>query len=147
MVTGEDIVAYARGWIGARWRHQGRGHGRDRGIDCAGLLVRTAQHFGLPHEDLIGYRRDPGREFQVQIERYTDPFDQPINGAIGIFTDTLMPCHTGIFAVDAKGRVTVIHSECGLKRRCHEESYDLNTQSLKSRLRAIRLFREVDYGL
>lgn len=35
-----NIVNEARGWLGVRWQHQGRG--RD-GIDCAGLVIKVAQ--------------------------------------------------------------------------------------------------------
>lgn len=147
MTTGDDIVKYARTWLGTKWRHQGRGDGSPAGIDCAGLLVVTANHFGLPHEDLTGYGRNPERAFVEQIEKFTDEGDLlgPIPGAIGIFNDKFMPCHTGIFAVADDGYVTVIHSECRPKRRCHEEGYSDSTPSLKDRLIGIRLFKGVNY--
>ncbi|QJA43163.1 hypothetical protein [Phaeobacter phage MD18] len=145
-VTADDIVAYARTWIGARWRHQGRGETADRGIDCAGLLVKTAEHFDLPHEDMMGYRRDPSRDFVRQIRRFTDPSKDVLHGAIGIFSDSVQPCHTGIFAVE-NGRITVIHSEASPRGRCHEQGFDNSTPSMKDRLVAIRLFKEVDYGV
>lgn len=144
MITSNDIVAYARTWIGTRWVHQGRG---PNGIDCAGLLVQTAAHFDLPHEDLCGYGRAPNKAFYQQIKRYTLPVrpKTPINGAIGIFNDSIMPCHTGIFVVDSTGRVTVIHAESWPKRRVHEQGYDDSLQSLQERLVDIRLFKGVDY--
>ncbi|QGH74828.1 hypothetical protein MAL1_00081 [Bacteriophage DSS3_MAL1] len=145
-VTGNDIVEYARTWIGAKWRHQGRGEAADRGIDCAGLLVRTAQHFDLPNEDMMGYRRDPSKDFVRQIRRFTDPSREVLHGAIGIFSDSVQPCHTGIFAVE-DGRITVIHSEAAPRGRCHEQGYDDSIPSMKDRLVAIRLFKEVDYGI
>ncbi|AMO44109.1 NlpC/P60 family cell wall peptidase [Ruegeria phage vB_RpoS-V10] len=148
IITPDDIVTYARTWIGAKWRHQGRGHGPDRGIDCAGLLVRTAQNFNLPCEDLQGYRRDPSIQFVRQINTFTIKHNIPIHGAIGIFNDTVQPCHTGIFAVDPiTGRVTVIHAESMPKRRVHEQDYSESIPSLKDRLVSIRLFKGVDYGL
>lgn len=144
MITPDQIVEYARTWIGARWRHQGRGHGADRGIDCAGLLVRTAQHFDLPNEDLLGYRRDPSKEFVRQIRRFTDPSRDILHGAIGIFNDSVQPCHTGIFAVE-DGKITVIHSEAAPKGRCHEQGYDNSSPSMADRLVSIRLFQGVNY--
>jgi hypothetical protein len=145
-VTPDDIVDYARTWIGATWRHQGRGTGDDRGIDCAGLLLVTAAHFGLQHADMPGYRRQPGREFADHIKNHTDAFDYPIHGAIGIFNDSNQPCHTGIFAVHpVTGRVSVIHSEASPSRCCHEEGYDDRTPSLKDRLVAVRLYKGVNY--
>lgn len=145
MTTANDIVDYARTWIGATWRHQGRGGGADRGIDCAGLLIMVAQHFKLPHGDMIGYRRDPGRQFLQHIKSHTIAAPEPIHGAIGIFSDTNQPCHTGIFSVREDGRVSLIHSEAAPARQCHEEGLDVSQPSLRSRLIAVRLFKEVDY--
>lgn len=145
MTTPDDIVKYARSWMGTRWVHQGRSK---RGIDCAGLLMTTIWKFDLEGEDLQGYRRDPGSEFLEQIQRYTDPVPdrKPVHGAIGVFHDTTMPCHTGIFAVDSKtGEVTVIHSEAFPKRCVHEEDYSIGSVALSTRLVDIRLFRGVDY--
>jgi len=140
-----DIVAYARTWIGTRWVHQGR---TPQGIDCAGLLIKVAEHFELEHADMQGYRRDPGRAFLQHVKNYSDPIRPrvPMNGAIGIFHDTTMPCHTGIFAVDSEtGLVTVIHAESFPKRRVHEQIYSEGNQSLESRLVDIRKFRGVEY--
>jgi hypothetical protein len=144
MTKADDIVKYARTWVGAPWRHQGRGEGKNRGIDCAGLLIVTAKKFGLPYRDLQGYRRDPGYAFVENIHYSTDPHPEPIHGAIGIFSDTVMPCHTGIFAVK-DGKITVIHSEVRPAGRVHEQPFDGVGLSLKSRLIEVRLFREVDY--
>lgn len=147
-ITPEDIVKYSRTWIGAKWRHQGRGYGPDRGIDCVGLLVRTAQNFELPCEDLQGYRRDPSPQFVRHINEFSVKHRFPIHGAIGIFNDTVQACHTGIFAVDSvTGRITVIHAEAAPKRMCHEQGYDDSIPSLADRLVSIRLFKGVDYGL
>jgi len=144
MTTSNDIVEHARSWIGTRWVHQGR---TSKGIDCAGLLICTAQRFDLPNEDLTGYGRQPGKEFLRQIKKFTIPVRprMPIHGAIGIFNDTIMPCHTGIFAVDCEGRVTVIHSESWPKRRVHEQDYAESSLPLRDRLVDIRLFKGVNY--
>ncbi len=144
MTTANKIVEYARTWIGTRWLHQGRGR---NGIDCAGLLVETAKHFELPHGDMIGYGRAPNREFLRHVKNHTIPVRPrvPIHGAIGIFNDSIMPCHTGIFAVDSEGRVTVIHSESWPKRRVHEQGYADSSISLHDRLVDIRLFKGVAY--
>ena len=145
MITQNDIVDYARTWLGTRWVHQGRSA---QGIDCAGLLIKVAEQFSLPHADMQGYRRDPGRAFLQHVRDHTLPVKprSPIHGAVGIFHDTTMPCHTGIFAVDSKtGVVTVIHSESFPKRRVHEQFYSEGNLSLESRLVDIRKFRGVDY--
>jgi hypothetical protein len=145
MTTPDEIVKYARTWIGTRWKHQGR---CETGIDCAGLLIKTAQHFDLPYEDLTGYGRQPDAQFLRQIRKYTLPVRPrtPVNGAIGVFNDSAMPCHTGIFAIDeVSGQVTVIHAESWPKRRVHEQLYEGSLISLRDKLVDIRLFKEVDY--
>jgi hypothetical protein len=106
----------------------------------------TARNFDLPHGDMLGYRREPGIEFQRHIENHTTEAPGPVHGAIAIFSDTNQPCHTGIIAVE-NGRITVIHSEASPKRRCHEEGYDDSVPSLKNRVVSIRLFKGVDYGI
>lgn len=148
MIHSSEIVTYARAWIGEPWRHQGRGEFPGAGIDCAGLLIKTCAHFNLPHEDLQGYRRAPGREFVQQINKYTDraPKLNPPNGAVGIFADQAMPCHTGIFAVSETGLVTVIHAAALPKRRVHEENFEGGVGTLQDQLISVRLFRGVDYG-
>lgn len=145
-VTGEDIVDYARTWVGSRWRHQGRGEGKNRAIDCAGLLVRIARNFDLPLEDVVGYRREPSRDFVRHLRNETDPCHGIVHGSIGIFHDTIQPCHTGIFAVN-DGRITVIHSEAFPRGCCHEQGYDNAYPSLADRLVCVRLFKEVNYVL
>lgn len=145
MVTGEDIVKYARTWRGTKWKHLGRD---EKGIDCVGLLVRVAEHFGLPHADLTTYTRYASPEFRRHIWKYSIPQRPrvPINGAVGIFNDTIMPCHVGIFAVDCHGKVSVIHSAAYPSRRVVEQDYDAPYVSLKDRLVDIRLYKEVTYG-
>ena len=94
------------------------------------------------------YSRQASPEFRRHIWKYSDPQRPriPIHGSIGIFNDTVMPCHVGIFAVDSNGRITVIHAEAFPARRVHEQSYESVTQSLKDRLVDVRLFKGVDYG-
>ena len=147
MIKPDEIVDYARTWLGLPWRHQGRGEGKLGAIDCAGLLVVTMKHFDIPHEDLMGYGKDPSKLFRQQIEEYTlqGSLDGPLHGAIGIFNDTFMPCHTGIFATDKHG-VTVVHSEARPRRCVHEEPFEESYPSLRDRLVDVRLFPKVNYG-
>lgn len=55
MITGADIVAEARTWIGTPWRHQGRLKGV--GTDCLGLVGGIAVNVGLFPSDQ--WRTDP----------------------------------------------------------------------------------------
>lgn len=145
MPTSDEIVQYARTWLGVPWKHQGRSQ---RGVDCAGLLVMVADHFSLPYEDLMGYGRQPDGRFLEQIRKFTRPARprRPLHGAVGVFNDSIMPCHTGIFAVDSAGRITVIHAECWPKRRVCEQPYGVGAVGdLSERLVDIRLIHGVDY--
>ncbi len=141
-VTANDIVAQAREWLGVKWRHQGRNRG---GIDCAGLLLVVARHFDIPNGDMVGYRRNPSFEFVQNIRAHTLPSKEILHGAIGIFNDTIQPCHAGIFTIRDNGTVTVIHAEASPKGYCHEQELDASRPSMRDRLVGIRLFKEVDY--
>ena len=87
-MTSEDIVAEARRWIGAPWRHQGRG---PAGVDCIGLLIVVADALGVPHHDVQGYdRRATGtrllKAFAVDLDPL--PFDEARPGDILVFAET-----------------------------------------------------------
>lgn len=146
MTTPDEIVKYARTWLGCKWRHQGRGEGTPPSLDCAGLLILTANHFDLPAEDLVGYGRNPAQQFLNQIKAYTEPADMKgsLHGAVGIFNDNFMPCHTGIFSED-KGAPALIHAEYRPRSVCHEEFLDGKTPPLRARLIEVRRFKDVDY--
>lgn len=62
-MTGEEIVAEARRWVGTPFRHQGRL--RSVGVDCAGLVLGVGKALGLLPEELEYRGYSPG----VQDER------------------------------------------------------------------------------
>ncbi|MFC5607743.1 C40 family peptidase [Variovorax soli] len=51
-MNGADIVRVARGFIGVRYRHQGRSR---NGVDCIGLPVCVRAELGLSPLDAAGY--------------------------------------------------------------------------------------------
>jgi cell wall-associated NlpC family hydrolase len=107
-INREDVIAEARKWIGTRWRHQGRSQ---MGVDCAGLVVLVGQTLGLPATDMLGYRRSPdGVLFRQHIVSQTTFEAQPRAGSIGLFREARFPTHTGIFATDEDGHLTLIHA-------------------------------------
>jgi len=142
----QEIVDYARTWIGVRWRHQGRGNGPRRFIDCAGLMIRIMAHFGMAHQDAFGYTKQPCPEFITQVEKQTLPtvMNTHTVGAWAIFSDGLMPCHLGIMS-KRNGQHAIIHSECYPKMSTHESLYDMGTPSMKARIVDVRLFPGVAY--
>lgn len=52
-ITGDQIVAKAREYIGTRWTHKGRVKGV--GVDCVGLLVGVFSELGLEVVDNLEY--------------------------------------------------------------------------------------------
>ncbi len=146
LILPQEIVDYARTWIGTRWRHQGRGFGPRRYIDCAGLMQRTMAHFGMAYQDVFGYTREPGPEFIEQIEKLTlsTPSNKHVNGALAVFSDGAMPCHIGIMS-SKYGQPMIVHAESFPKMRTHEVLYAHGTPSIKARIVDVRLFRGVDY--
>lgn len=56
-VSRAAIISYARRLLGTPYRHQGRQPGC--GLDCIGLVVVVARHFGLSDHDVHDYPRLP----------------------------------------------------------------------------------------
>jgi lipoprotein Spr len=52
MVTGAEIVAEARTWVGVPWILRGRNR---EGVDCVGLCAVTAQALSIPYTDDLRY--------------------------------------------------------------------------------------------
>ena len=65
-MTGADIVAEARSYMGVRWKHQGR----DRsGIDCAGLVIKVGQAFDVLDFDTADYGPQASDESMLRLCR------------------------------------------------------------------------------
>lgn len=115
MVERTDIVAMARSFVGAKWRHQGR---TDRHLDCAGLVVRTAGKLGLSDYDVSDYPRRPNGEF---VQAFLDAGcqrvrpDEALEGDVLIFNEGKTSCHCGILA-ELHGQPSVVHAHAN--RRC-----------------------------
>jgi cell wall-associated NlpC family hydrolase len=65
-MTGADIVAEARTYIGTPWRHQGRSR---EGIDCAGLVLKVMHAMEITDFDAADYSRQATDESMVQACR------------------------------------------------------------------------------
>lgn len=66
MTTRAQVIAEARGWLGASWRHQGRTRA---GVDCVGLVVKVAHALGLSEFDSNDYARQATDETLLAICR------------------------------------------------------------------------------
>ena len=99
-MTRDEIVTEAKTWMGVRWRHIGR----DRsGLDCIGLLIVVARHFGQDIADRTDYRRTPdGDLFRQMVEDQTDPgsINMIKSGTILMIKQGGRPCHCGIAIMD-----------------------------------------------
>ncbi len=113
------VVAAAREWIGTPWRHQGR---NERGIDCAGLVVKIAHKFGFSEFDATDYQRNTrGHDF---MKYFRDNMDEiPVlavdEGDVILFRDSMFPCHSAIVS-RAHRELHIIHAYARRKRVLEE---------------------------
>jgi cell wall-associated NlpC family hydrolase len=114
MMTRAEIMAEARAWLGVKYRQKGRS--RESGLDCIGLLVVVGRAFAVPHQDHNDYADHPdnGRRLLAEFDRVLAlaPPTSPWPGTIGVFTDSHLPCHCGIFS-ERFGVVHLIHAMLG----------------------------------
>lgn len=118
-MTGAEIVAEARTWLGTRYQHQARLKGV--GVDCDGLIIGVARELGIvtPDFDVQGYARQPDgqtllaycRQFMTEIPvSDLQPGDVPVlchprsrgrtAGHMGIAGDYL---HGGLSLIHSSG--------------------------------------------
>jgi hypothetical protein len=136
-MTRDEVVFVARAFVGKPWRHQGR---NDQGLDCVGLLVAVARILKVPHEDRVDYPRDPSNHNLLEHLRKFSVYVNPtsnLHGTIGIFRESMLPCHVGFFT-EVNGVRTLIHSAA--KRRLIVEEYFIPT---KFKLVEVRAFPEL----
>lgn len=114
-VTGADIVAEARRWIGTPWRHQARLRGV--GVDCGGLVVGVGQALGLPVQDHPpGYARLPdGVSLRACVEMQCARIGALAPGAILLMRWEADPQHLAIVSALREG-FGMIHAWAGIRR-------------------------------
>jgi cell wall-associated NlpC family hydrolase len=105
----EDIVIEARGWLGARWRHQGRSR---NGIDCAGLVLEVARVRRGSTVDIRNYNRIEANEQMLAHcrQHMTEiPIRQAAPGDVMVFGlgDSR---HMGIVGDYKYGGLSLIHA-------------------------------------
>jgi hypothetical protein len=135
-MTRADVVAEARRWLGVKFRPKGRSRA---GVDCIGLLVMVGRAFAVAHVDQQHYTDwpDPQREMLRQFDRFLErrPADQSWEGTVGVFAQTRLPCHTGIFSLQ-HGVPHVIHARANM-RVVLEEPHNLDPTPRAMRLVAL----------
>lgn len=94
MATRQEIVAAARRYLGVRWVHQGR---TARGLDCLGLVIRTAQDVGLTREDFTAYARIPdGGRLLAELRKRLQPAPRPQPGDVLVMRFDRWPIHVAL---------------------------------------------------
>lgn len=117
----EEIVEAARGWMGVKWRHMGRNR---QGLDCLGLLVVVAQHFGIEHHgDEVNYRRVPDGDRLVNTLTSQLVIRHPPlkTGMVVVMRDHSHACHVGIIGTRL-GEQSLIHASLA-HRQVYEEPW------------------------
>ena len=107
MVTRNEIVEQARGYLGTPFRHQGR---TAQGLDCVGLLIRVAKDLDLL-DRMYDYTRY-GKAYppeklieELKTMMRVKPVWQRLPGDILVFSTPYYPCHCAIFTGS-----TIVHA-------------------------------------
>ena len=107
-MTADQIVAVARGWLGAPFLHQGRTRA---GIDCAGLVIVVCRELGVVPQDfdVTGYTRQPDGSMPDVCDEYL--IRCPAQAG-GVFTMRYYgeAQHMGFFTPYRHGGLAVIHA-------------------------------------
>lgn len=107
-----DIVACAKGYVGVRWRHQGRD--KATGVDCAGLLVCIVNDLGISGFDILGYSRRPNSTEFDKGMRLAGCVKLPRleirSGDVVRMAESGWPVHTALYEVDDVGGEWLIHA-------------------------------------
>jgi cell wall-associated NlpC family hydrolase len=111
-VTGAQIVAQARTYLGVRYRHQGRSR---EGCDCVGLLACISEDLGVPVIYNTNYDHKP--ELQVFLDLMTQhcrdiPLTVRAPGDIALFRLPTGQWHTAVLT-DADG---MLHASLPLRK-------------------------------
>jgi hypothetical protein len=121
-MTGLDVVAKAREYLGVRFKHQGR---TMSGLDCVGFILRVGVDLGLlpiqilaVGEDALipAYNHRPDSKLFALVSRYGDAVDEPRPGDVLILhldTPEKRPEHIAIMT--DKGMIH-IHPGSSLSR-------------------------------
>ena len=114
MTTSQDLIDRARYYIGTPYHHQGRN--RERGLDCAGLVVVALQDLGFDVTDLEGYSRIPNAERLRGIVELNFGGSKPTTdikpGDVLLLRFSTQPQHLAIYTE----KNTLIHSY--MKKGC-----------------------------
>lgn len=121
-MTGADVVAEARTYIGTPWRHQGRSR---EGIDCAGLVLKVMHAMRVSDFDTSDYSRQAQDETMLELCReHLQPavFADALPGDVAVMRFGANR-HTGFFADYPHGGLSLIHAFSNYPRRVVEHRF------------------------
>lgn len=109
-MTGADVVACARTWIGTPFVHQHRIKGV--GADCLGLIIGVCRELLMVEStfDVTGYTRQPDGTMISQADVHMTRVMAPEIGDIAVFRFDRQPQHMGFIADYVHGGHSVIHA-------------------------------------
>lgn len=119
MIT-EDFANAALGFLGTRYKHQGRLPGL--GLDCAGVVVCAARAVGVDVEDVTGYAPRPsGLQLVAALRAHcAEVHDEPERGDILVFSwGGDEPQHLAVFV----GEGQIVHAYSAA-RKCVQHGMD-----------------------
>lgn len=133
-VTGEQIVAEARRWLGTDFRPKGRllGHG----LDCVGLPLMIAEALGLHDKNGVRlngacystYSDQPLRTYVHDMclkHLVVKPVREMKPGDILTLNVSTFPCHVAIVGEHPKHGLTLIHAYSGGPGKVVEHLIDI----------------------
>ncbi len=106
MITREQFIEQTRSWVGVPWVHQGRNR---NGVDCIGVLIVNAHHFGLTAFDTTDYGRVPiGQNLLHQCDQQMTrkPTRDAIPGDVLLMRLSRFPQHFALLS----GEHRIIHA-------------------------------------
>lgn len=127
MISGKDIVAEARTWLGTKYHHQGRlkkSYASNGGVDCIGLIMGIATELRLvgadgkllAEFDETSYSPHPDG---VRLKQFLDLHLKTIDtnqiklGDVLLFKLFSHPQHVGIASNYFSGGIGIIHCYSG----------------------------------
>lgn len=108
-MTREEVIAYARGWIGVPYLHQGRTRA---GVDCLGFAINVGWWCGaIPHTfDRNDYERSPDGTLFAECDERLIRVPGPRLGCWAVMRFAEEPQHIAIVADYRYGGFSIIHA-------------------------------------